>query len=116
MTQSWLLIGPSESILTFMNQRSQNRFCIPYRVVGIAALVVLLCLCIITQMLGVPVTLIGLLNSDMLTKSEPASEDFSALSTLPGPERPGLLSLITELSPVPQLPVLATSVFHPPSA
>jgi hypothetical protein len=83
---------------------------------GVACLIILLCICVVTQMLGVPVTLIGLLNADVLTKSEPVSEDFSALSTLILPERPGLLSMIAELYPFPQLPVLATSVFRPPSA
>ncbi len=86
------------------------------RAIGPLCVIVLLCFCVITQMLGVPVTLIGMLNADMLTKSDPVSEDFSALSTLAGPERPGLLSLIVERYSAPQLPVLPTSVFHPPSA
>jgi hypothetical protein len=94
--------------------RMASRF--PCRVTAVGVFVVLLCVCVLTQMLGVPVTLLGLLNSDMLTNSEPVSEDFSALSTLPNPERPGLLSLIADFYPVPQLPVLPTSVFRPPSA
>jgi hypothetical protein len=76
----------------------------------------LLCICVVTQMLGVPATLVDLLNSDVLTKSEPVSEDFSALSPLPHPESPRLFSSLTEVLSVLHLTVLVTSVFHPPSA
>lgn len=75
----------------------------------------LLCVCIVTQMLGVPATLIELVNSDVLTKAEPVSEDFSTLSRSPEPERPRLFHSLTEFRPVRHLPVLLTSVFHPPS-
>ena len=57
---------------------------------GVACLIILLCICVVTQMLGVPVTLIGLLNADVLTKSEPISEDYSTPSTVPEPGRPRL--------------------------
>ena len=79
-------------------------------------MIVLLCICVVTQMLGVPATLMDLLNSDVLTKSEPVSEDFSALSPLSGLERPHRLRVLGELRPVHHLPILVTSVFHPPSA
>ena len=36
----------------------------------------LLCVCIITQMLGAPFTLFGILSSDVLAESDPISEDF----------------------------------------
>jgi hypothetical protein len=87
-----------------------------YQATGLATLVVLLCVCVIAQMLGAPFTLLGLLNSDVLTESEPISEDSSALSPSPEPERPLLLHVITELSPVRHLPEVLTSVFRPPSA
>jgi hypothetical protein len=81
---------------------------------GIACLILLLCICVVTQMLGVPVTLVGLLNSDVLTKSEPVSEDVSTLSTVPEPGRPRLLSLLIPFHSMPQLPILPVAVFRPP--
>ena len=82
---------------------------------GLACFVVLLCVCVLTQMLGVPITLIGVMDSDLLAKSAPVSEDFSSLSLSLEPERPSLLHFFTESRLVLQLPVLATSVFRPPS-
>jgi hypothetical protein len=87
-----------------------------YQATGLVCLVVLLCLCVIAQMLGAPFTLLGLLNSDVLAESEPLSEDFSALSPSPEPERPLLSHLLTEFRTVRHLPVVLTSVFRPPSA
>lgn len=81
---------------------------------GVACLIMLLCICVVTQMLGAPVTLIGLLSADLLTKSEPVSEDFSTLSTLPEPGKPRLLSLLIQFRSIPQLPILPVSVFRPP--
>jgi len=109
----------AESLVEYrspMNQRDLERARASSRTIGVACLVVLLCVCVVAQMLGAPVTLLGLLNSDMLTESEPVSEDFSALTPLPEPERPGLLRVVSEFRPVRQLPVLITSVFHPPTA
>jgi hypothetical protein len=84
--------------------------------VGLACVVMVLCICVVTQMLGIPATLMDLVNSDVLTKSEPVSEDFSALSSLTEPERPHFFRVVTEFRPVHHLPILATTVFHPPSA
>lgn len=81
----------------------------------LACLVALLCVCVVVQMLGVPATLMDLLNSDVITKSEPVSEDHSTLSPSPQPDRPHLFMIFTELGPVVHLPVLGISVFHPPS-
>lgn len=97
-----------------MDKRGLNTVSSPYRAAGIACAMLLLCVCVVAQMLGIPVTLLGLLNSDMLTESEPVSEDFSALSPLPELERPGLLRILSEFRPVRHLPVLTISVFHPP--
>ncbi len=83
---------------------------------GVTPLILVLCICVVTQMLGAPVTLIGLLNEDVLTKSEPVSEDFSTLSTLPEPGQPRLLSLIIQFRSRSQLPILPVSVFRPPLA
>lgn len=86
-----------------------------YHVTGITWLVLLLCVCVVTQMIGVPVTLVGVFNSDMLENLEPESEDFSVLSASPKAEGPGLLSLLTVLRPTYHLPVLLASLFRPPS-
>lgn len=78
-------------------------------------LAVVLCVCVVAQMLGAPFTLLDLLSSDMLAESELVSEDFSSLSSSPDPERPRLLHSFTELRSVLHLPLLSTSVFRPPS-
>jgi len=99
-----------------MNQMSHMVSRTSWCASGVACLILLLCVCVVTQMLGVPATLIDLLNSDVLAKSEPVSEDCSALSPLTGLERPHLFRAIAEFHPVHHLPILITSVFHPPSA
>ena len=95
---------------------NSNATCGSFQATGLACLVVLLCVCVIAQMLGAPFTLLGLLNSDVLTESELLSEDSSALSLSPEPERPLLSHVLTEFHPVRHLPVVLTSVFRPPSA
>ncbi len=87
-----------------------------YHAIDVACLVLLLCVCVVTQMLGVPATLMDLLNSDVLTKSEPVSEDVSTLSSLAGPERPHFFRVIAEFDSARHLPILLVAVFHPPSA
>lgn len=99
----------------FMMQKIPGTFRFSCLTRGAASLILLLCICVVTQMLGVPVTLIGLLNADVLTKSEPVSEDFSTLSTLPEPGQPHLLSLLIQFRSMSQLPILPVSVFRPPS-
>ena len=86
----------------------------PARSTGLLCLVLLLCLCVVTQMLGVPVTLLGLLDSDRLIQSEPASEDPTVLSSIPEPERPNFLSFFTDSAAGRRLPVVLSSVFRPP--
>lgn len=76
-------------------------------------LILLLCVCVLAQMLGAPVTLLSLLTtSDMLAGS--VSEDFSVLPPVPELHPFSALRLRVDRHPVPHLPVLATSVFHPP--
>ncbi len=99
-----------------MNLMNRNVSSSLYQVAGSVCLVVLLCVCVVAQLLGAPFTLLGLLNSDMLTESEPVSEDFSALSSSPEPERSYRFRVAAEFRPVHHLPILVTSVFHPPSA
>lgn len=75
--------------------------------------VAFLCVCVLGQMLGMPVTLIGLLtSSDVLAES--VSEDFSLTPVLPEPEMPGSSRIHAEVRPSFYLPVFVTSVFHPP--
>lgn len=83
--------------------------------IGVGCLVVLLCVCVVTQMLGYPSTLMDLLNSDVLTKSEPVSEDASAFSLSPEPERPRFFNFFVDYCSARHLPILLTAVFHPPS-
>lgn len=82
----------------------------------VVCLLVLLCVCVVAQMLGTPFTLLSLLNLDMLAESEPISEDLSAFSPALELERSPLFHLFTEFRPLFHLPILLTSVFHPPSA
>lgn len=82
---------------------------------GVTYLVVLLCVCVVAQFLGVPFTALDLFNSDKLIESELGSEDFSSLSSLPDAESPRLLHSLTEVRSVHHLPVLTTSLFRPPS-
>ncbi len=82
---------------------------------GFTGLVVLLCCCVVVQMLGVPATFVDLLSSDALAKLEPVSEDHTTVSPSAEPERPRLLTLVTESDSVLRLPILTTSVFHPPA-
>ncbi len=86
-----------------------------YQATGLACLVMLLCACVIAQMLGAPFTLLGLLNSDV-AEPEPISDDFSALSPSSELERSLLSHLLTEFRAIRHLPVVLTSVFRPPSA
>jgi hypothetical protein len=80
---------------------------------AIIGLVALLCVCVLVQMLGAPVTLLSLLKtSDMLTES--SCEDPSVLPAVPELRPTNALHLCVDGPPSPHLPVLATSVFHPP--
>lgn len=97
-----------------MNEKILKETCSSYSATGVACLVMLLCVCVIAQMLGAPFTLLDLLNSDMLLEPEPISEDVSALSPFPEPERLHLFHVLTDLRSVRHLPVLLTSVFRPP--
>lgn len=83
---------------------------------GLACLVIVLCACVVLQILGLPVTLLTVSDSDELLKSEPVSEDFSTLSLVSFPQaqfRPiGVVEFLSVAKPL----VLPTSLFHPPVA
>lgn len=85
----------------------------PYRTTGSVAVVLVLCLCVLSQMFGVPITRVSLFTfAGMLT--ETVSEEFSLPSTILEPDMLGPFRFHTEFLPSPQLPVFVTSVFHPP--
>lgn len=89
------------------------------RTSGKVSVIALLCVCVFVQMLGVPFTLLGLLNadvlnSDILTEAEPVSEDLTALSPSTGLERPGLFYAFADPRSVRHLPEAPISVFRPP--
>ena len=76
-------------------------------------MVVVLCVCVLVQMLGVPMTLLSLFTaSDILTES--ACEDPSLLPSVPELRPSGGLYLLIDGNRTLDLPVFATSVFHPP--
>ena len=79
-----------------------------------AVLVVFVCLCVVFQMLGVSVTLLGLLTQD--TPVESLSEDFSIPPITPELGTPSHSRVTMEGQPLRHLPVFSTAVFHPPQA
>jgi hypothetical protein len=80
---------------------------------GTLWLVVMLCVCVLVQMFGLPVTMLSLFTtSDMLTGS--ICGDPLVLPLAPELRPSNALRLCTVGHPIPYLPVLATSVFHPP--
>ncbi len=79
-----------------------------------SVLVVFVCICVLFQMLGAPVTLLGLLLSDAPVES--LSEDFSIPPIMPELGKPSQLTVSVYTQLVRHLPVFSTSVFHPPQA
>jgi hypothetical protein len=79
-----------------------------------AILVVFVCLCVVLQMLGAPVTLLGLLMSD--TPVESLSEDFSIPPVTPEPGFPKRSRFRVESQSPGHLPIFSTAVFHPPQS
>lgn len=79
-----------------------------------ATLVCMVCLCVVFQMLGAPVTLLGLLIFD--TPVESLSEDFSIPPVMPEPGKPSRSTVSIDTQLLRHLPVFSTSVFHPPQA
>lgn len=82
---------------------------------GLICVAAFLCICVLSLMLGVPISLSSLLiSSDILTES--VSEGFSVLPTVPKPGVPSAHRLSVEFQSSLHLPVFVTSVFHPPQA
>lgn len=82
------------------------------RRLAVVWLISFLCLCVVFQMLGVPVTLLALLTSD--SPIESLSED---LSILPITLKPGILnhiSISVEFQRLIYLPIFSTAIFRPP--
>lgn len=76
-------------------------------------MVMLLCLFVLVQMLGVPVTLLNpVAASDTLTVS--VSEGFSVPSSLPQLIPAFETDPVIDAQPSVHVPVLASSLFHPP--
>jgi len=80
---------------------------------GLLAVAGLLCVCVFAQLFGEPVTLLNELTiGEMLTESE--SEDPTLLPPVPELRPSGVLRLRIIAHSTPDLPVLATTIFHPP--
>ena len=79
---------------------------------GAVILILFVCLCVVFQMLGAPVTLLGLLISD--TPVESLSEDFSIPPIIPKPGQPGHSSFSVNFQPAAPLPIVLSAGFHPP--
>jgi hypothetical protein len=75
-------------------------------------LVLFVCICVVSQMLGTPVTLIDVLTSEQ--PGESVSEDFSVLPVTPEPDLASQARLYENVVSLEHLPILAISVFHPP--
>lgn len=71
-----------------------------------------LCLCVVFQMLGVPVTLLALLTSD--SPIESLSEDFSILPITLKPSTLNRIAFYVELQRLIYLPIFSTAIFRPP--
>lgn len=81
---------------------------------GAVILILIVCLCVVFQMLGAPVTLLGLLTSD--TPVESPSEDFSIPPSIPEPGTPNRSRFTVESQFSRHFPVFSTAVFHPPQS
>ena len=81
---------------------------------GLSGLVILLCVCVVLQMLGLPVTLLSVSDSDELMKLQPVSEDFSTPSIVSYPQALFRLTGVIEFLPVEEPLVFTKSLFRPP--
>ncbi|UVT15104.1 MAG: hypothetical protein H8K04_14935 [Nitrospira sp.] len=80
---------------------------------GSTWVVLFLCVCVAIQIVDVPVTLLSLLTTaDVFTEAD--SEDPSVLPPVPEVRPFSALRLQADGHAIPHLPVLLTSVFHPP--
>lgn len=96
-----------------MSQLRHNRFEESRLGKACKVMVVLLCLCVMVQMLGVPVTLLNPLEAaDTLAAS--VLEGFSVPSSLPQLTPSFETIPVTDGQSSVHVPVLASALFHPP--
>jgi hypothetical protein len=77
------------------------------------AMVMLLCLCVMAQMLGVPMTLLNPAGAaDTLAAA--VLEGFSVPPTVPQLTLSAQTGPVTDAQPFVHVPVLASALFHPP--
>jgi hypothetical protein len=74
----------------------------------------LLCLFVVVQMLGVPVTLLNPVEEAADTQTVSVSEGFSVPSSFPQLTPAFEMDPVTDAQPSVHVPVLASSLFHPP--
>lgn len=84
------------------------------RLRGLVPIVFCLCVCVMVQMLGVPATLLSPADSldDLLGSS--VSEGFSVLPPSPDMYVPAKSVAAPAFSFLSHVPVIASTVFHPP--
>ncbi len=95
-----------------MFMRNTHTGFIQFQTMAAVCLVVALCICILLQMLGMPVTFMSIFTSGIM--SESVLEDFSILPMLPEPEMRSRSLVQAEFYSLIHLPILIISVFHPP--
>jgi len=78
-----------------------------------ALVIVGLCLCVLVQMLGVPVTLLNP-DAEADTMSSSVFEGFSIPPTLPQSALSPDSAPLFDVAPLLQVPLLASALFHPP--
>lgn len=105
----------SQSIFPTGSQVKQRTVRILSVGTGAVILIGLVCIGVLLQMLGVPVTLLGLLTSD--TPVESLSEGFSIPPVIPEPSVPSHSRSSSVESQSPGYhPIFSTAVFHPPQS
>ena len=104
----------SQSIFPTGSQVKQRTVRILSVGTGAVILIGLVCIGVLLQMLGVPVTLLGLLTSD--TPVESLSEGFSIPPVIPEPGVPSHSRSSLESQSPGHLPIFSTAVFHPPQS
>jgi hypothetical protein len=77
------------------------------------ALIMLLCLFVVVQMLGVPVTLLSPVEAAD-TLAAPVLEGFSVPPPVPKLTLSGQAESVLDSQPSVHTPVLASALFHPP--
>ncbi len=110
------LIGCSSSqsqrIVRSMRRRDGKTHCFLPTGIGAITLILIVCLCVVSQMLGAPVTLLGLLTQD--TPVESLSEDFSIPPSTPELGSLNRSRFTAESQSLRRIQVFSTAVFHPP--